>query len=177
MNHQNVYYPESKFGGFTDIDGTIVFYTRVNALLSPEYVVVDIGCGRGKCGDDPIAIRRNLRILKGKCQKVVGIDVDETAQTNPYIDEFCLIENGSWPIGDGTVDLCICDSVLEHVPDATKFFLESQRVLKPGGYFCARTPNVCSVFGLASILIPNRWHKRVLELVQKKRKNTKRIPN
>jgi len=176
MNNLNACYPESRFGGFSDIDGTMAFYSRVNGLINPEYVVVDVGCGRGKCGDDPVAIRRNLRILKGKCQKVIGIDVDETAQTNPYIDEFFLVENGNWPIGDDTVDLCICDSVLEHISDATKFFLESQRVLKPGGFFCARTPNVCSFFGLASILIPNRWHKRVLELVQKKRKGEDIFP-
>jgi len=27
------HYPESRFGGFSDIDGTVTFYSRVNALL------------------------------------------------------------------------------------------------------------------------------------------------
>ena len=37
------FYPESRFGGFTDIDGTVAFYSRVNALVKPLYVVVDFG--------------------------------------------------------------------------------------------------------------------------------------
>lgn len=44
MTFMHIYYPESKFGEFTDIDGTIVFYTRVNALAQPSSVVLDLGC-------------------------------------------------------------------------------------------------------------------------------------
>src|SRR5947208_7733071 len=97
---QNIFYPESQFGGFTDIDGTIAFYTRVNALLKPSYVVVDIGCGRGGYFDDPADMRRKLRILKGKTQKVIGIDVDEAARDNPFIDEFRRLESDAWPVPD-----------------------------------------------------------------------------
>lgn len=176
MRHQNIYYPETRFGGFTDIDGTISFYTRVNELLSAKSIVVDVGCGRGKCTDDPITTRRNLRIMKGKCKKVIGIDVDPAGENNPYLDQFCLIENDCWQVEDSTVDLCICDSVLEHVPDVEKFFSECRRVLKPGGYFCARTPNLCSFFGLASKLIPNKFHKSVIRFVQKNRKNEDVFP-
>src|SRR5687767_7615379 len=41
------YYPESRFGDFSDIDQLVVFYTRVHALLQPSYTVLEIGCGRG----------------------------------------------------------------------------------------------------------------------------------
>jgi SAM-dependent methyltransferase len=159
---KNLYYPESRFGGFSDVDGTIAFYTRVNALLKSEYTVVDVGCGRGQYQDDPVPVRKNLRIFKGKCKKIIGIDVDKEAKDNPYLDEFHLIENGHWPIADGVADLCVCSSVLEHIEDPDTFFSECQRVLKPGGYFCARTPNLFSYLGLASKLIANRWHKHLL---------------
>lgn len=59
-------YPETEFGGFADIDGTLAFYRRVNALLTPDSVVLDVGCGRGEYRDDPIPIRRDARILRGK---------------------------------------------------------------------------------------------------------------
>lgn len=91
MSHQDTFYPESKFGGFTDIDGTIVFYNRINTLLDPSFVVLDIGCGRGAYGGDQITIRRNLRIFKGKVKKVIGTDVDKQAKDNPFIDKFFLI--------------------------------------------------------------------------------------
>lgn len=94
------FYPESRFGDFTDIDGTIVFYTRVNSLIKPSFIVVDFGCGRGSYKDDPVVIRRQLRILKGKVYKVIGLDIDPAAVENPFIDEFYLLksDNGHCPI-------------------------------------------------------------------------------
>jgi hypothetical protein len=37
------FYPESRFGGFTDIDGTTPFYLRVNALAASKDVAIDSG--------------------------------------------------------------------------------------------------------------------------------------
>jgi SAM-dependent methyltransferase len=163
---RRVFYPETAFGGFTNVDGTIQFYLRVNALLDPGHVVLEIGAGRGRYAGDRIALRRNLRIFKGRCRKVIGIDVDPEARENPYLDEFRLIEGDRWPIAEDSVDLAICDSVLEHVENPELFFQEAQRVTRPGGFICLRTPNVFSYFGLASVLVPARWHFKVLTRVQ-----------
>jgi SAM-dependent methyltransferase len=160
--YKHIYYPESRVGGFSNVDGTLVFYNRVNALLRPDSVVVDAGCGRGAYGEDPIAYRRQVRILKGKVQRVIGIDVDLAGQANPYIDEFRRIEGERWPVEDGEADLCLADNVLEHIDDPQHFFAECSRILKPGGYLCIRTPNVLSYFGLISRLVPNRQHVAVL---------------
>lgn len=162
MNYKNFYYPESKTAGFTNVDGTLAFYSRVNALIGSNSVVVDIGCGRGAYGEDPIPYRRQVRILKGKCACVIGLDVDPRAVGNPYIDEFRLIEEGDWPVDDESADICISDNVLEHVPDPDLFFAECSRMLKPGGHICIRTPNVISYFGLISRFVPNRRHVSVL---------------
>lgn len=166
MPLKHVYYPESRFGGFSDVDGTITFYNRVNALIRPSDVVVDIGCGRGAYGDDPVAYRRRLRILKGKCQRVIGIDVDLGAEHNPFIDEFRGITAARWPVESQSIDLCVADNVLEHVQNPQDFFAEVRRILKPGGFICIRTPNVWSYFGLVSKLVPNRRHTDVLEKVK-----------
>jgi hypothetical protein len=56
MSFMKNFYPEIRFGGFSEIDGTIPFYIRVNALLDPLSVVLDIGCGRGTYGEDHISI-------------------------------------------------------------------------------------------------------------------------
>ena len=170
MDYKSIYYPESKFGGFTDIDGTITFYMRINSLISPSSVVLDVGCGRGAYVEDSISLRRELRIFKGKCKKVLGIDVDERAKENPFIDKFYLIEDGHWPIEDECVDVCVCDAVLEHVDDAEVFFSECRRTLKQGGYLCIRTSNILNYIGLFSMLTPHRFHTRVLSKVQGKMK-------
>jgi SAM-dependent methyltransferase len=164
--YQQDFYPESAFGGFTDVDGTICFYQRVNALLQQGSVVVDVGCGRGAYADDPLPYRRQLRILRGKCRKVIGLDVNPGARNNPFIDEFGLIEDDRWPLENNSTSLCIVDNVLEHVADPALFFKECWRVLEPGGYVCIRTPNLLSYIGLISWLIPNRQHTAVLSKVK-----------
>jgi SAM-dependent methyltransferase len=160
------FYPESRFSGLTSIDGTVAFYIPVHALVGPESTVLEIGSGRGVYGEDPIPVRRDLRIFKGRCRKVIGIDVDPGAASNPFLDEFRLIEKDHWPVADESIDVSICDSVLEHVENPDSFFNEVRRVTRPGGFICIRTSNVLSYFGLASVLVPSRLHFKTLARLQ-----------
>ncbi|NLJ29706.1 MAG: class I SAM-dependent methyltransferase [Deltaproteobacteria bacterium] len=176
MNSKEIFYPEAKFGGFTDIDGTVAFFNRVNSLLESSFTVLDVGCGRGAYGEDSVPLRKNLRIIKGKVAKVVGIDVDKKAQDNPFLDEFHLIQGDAWPINDNSIDLIICDNVLEHIDDPDKFFAEIGRVLKNGGFLCIRTPNRWSYIALGATLIPNRYHSSVTSIVQDGRKEEDVFP-
>ncbi len=165
---REAYYPEIAFGGFSDADGNVAFFTRVHALLQPSFVVVDAGCGRGAYSDDPVFFRRSLQNLRGKCKRVIGIDVEEPSSPNPLIDEFRLIENDRWPLDDESVDLCISHNVLEHVERPEAFFSECARVLKPNGVLCIRTPNALGYPALAARLIPSRWHAAVLRMLGSK---------
>jgi len=81
--YKALFYPESSFGGFTHVDESVAFYSRVNALLQPSFVVVDFGCGRGSHQDDSVMFRRSLRCLKGKVSKVIGVDVDDVGRRIP----------------------------------------------------------------------------------------------
>jgi SAM-dependent methyltransferase len=157
------FYPEVGFGGYTDVDGTIAFYLRVGALLRSNSVLLDVGSGRGRAAEDTVPVRRELRTFRGKCAKVIGIDVDPAGAENPLLDEFHLIDGERWPLSNDSVDISVCDSVVEHVEPLDAFFAELRRVTKLGGFVCIRTPNVLSYFGLASILIPNALHARTLK--------------
>lgn len=169
-------FPESAFGGFSRIDGTIPFYIRIHELVTPDSIVLDVGCGRGEYDADPVRVRRDLRIFKGKCRTVIGIDLDEAAGENPFLDRFSLIEEERWPVDDESIDVCICDNAMEHVQDPDAFFKEVFRVLRPGGYICLRTPNSMSYFGILSRLIPNRAHTKVLNKVQEGRQDEDVFP-
>jgi len=169
------FYPESRFGGFSDLDGTIAFYARVQALLSPASVVLDFGCGRGAYRDDPVAPRRDLRTFKDKARKVIGLDVDPGAEENPFLDEFHLLSGDRWPVADASVDLCVTDNVMEHVERPELFFAEAQRVLVDDGFICIRTPNAWNYVAIVSKLIPNRAHAKVLARVEEKKKEEQDI--
>jgi hypothetical protein len=48
--------------------------------------------------------------------------------------------------------------------------LEFKRVLKSGGVVCARTPNLLSYLGIAASLVPNRYHIKLVGVLQDSRK-------
>jgi SAM-dependent methyltransferase len=170
------WYPERSFGGFTHVDGTVAFYSRINAVVDPTSIVLDIGCGRGAASEDPVPWRRELQILRGRCARVIGADVDPAAADNPAIDEFHLIENGIIPLPDESVDVAYADFVVEHVTDVDVFFAECARVLKRGGSLFIRTPNVWSYMGVVSRLVPDRFHARVLARLQPTRRSEDVFP-
>jgi SAM-dependent methyltransferase len=174
--YKDLFYPETAFGGFTDIDGTIAFYVRVNALLLPSFTVVDFGCGRGEHQEDTIDFRRRLRCIKGKVSKVIGADVTDVGKHNGTIDEFRSLAGPAWPFSDGSVNMILCDWVIEHLPEPGEFFREAKRILAPGGYVCIRTTNIHSYVGLASKIVPNKHHSAVLSKVQTGRKEEDVFP-
>ena len=160
------FYPESAFGGFTRVDGTMAFYLRVNALLQPDATVLDVGCGRGEYGEDPVESRVRLRVLRGKCAKVVGLDTDPSAAANPFVDEFRLTRGPAWPVERSSIDVCLIDNVVEHLADPSAFFAECRRVVKPGGYICLRTPNSLGYAAVLARVIPDSLHANILRRVQ-----------
>ena len=178
------FYPESSLLGHTFVDGTVAFYNSINNLISPNLyrtVLLDLGCGRGCFVDDinskENAYVQNLRNFKGRVKKVIGVDIDPNASTNPALDEFHLIEiNKSWPVADASIDICISDWVIEHVQDIPFFFAELNRVIKKNGFVCFRTTNKFGYIALFSMMIRNKSHSKLLKKIQAFRKEEDVFP-
>lgn len=62
------------------------------------------------------------------------------------------------PFADNTFDKIICSEVLEHIPDYRAALREIQRVLKPGGLFCAS--------------VPRRWPEKLCWMLSEEYHNT-----
>jgi len=173
-------YPESTVGGFTRYDGFVEFYTRVNALLDEESEVLDFGAGRGLWASEPLpAASRRLRAFHERVGRVVGIDVDEAVLKNPALAEAKVVEPGDpIPYPDASFDLVLADYVLEHVSaaDAPGVAADILRVLKPGGWLAARTPNKWGMIGLGARAVPNTLHTRFLHRLQPGRKDEDVFP-
>ncbi len=163
-------YPEMAAGGFSRVDGTMAFYGRVGALLAetgPDALVLDFGAGRGAFLDDPVRARRDARLLRGRAGRVVGIDIDEAVLTNPAVDEAHVVKVGDpLPLDDGSVDLVVSNYTFEHIADPAWASGEIDRVLRPGGWACALTPNRWGYIGVGARLVPNRLHVGVLRRLQ-----------
>lgn len=160
-------YPEVGAGGFSHVDGTVQFYARINALIAPHQTVVDLGAGRGAFLEDPVEYRRELRRLQGKVNRVVGLDVDPAVLDNPSLDEAHVLEpGGRFPLDDQSVDLLVSDFTFEHIDSPDRVSAEIRRVLRPGGWLCARTPNKWGYIGMGARVVPNRLHDAALRYLQ-----------
>lgn len=170
-------FPEIGAGGYGRRDGTVIFYTRVNALVGKDDVVLDLGAGRGEWLEDPVAYRRDLRRLQGKVARVIGADVDPVVTENPACDETVVMSSiNEIPLDSASVDLIVSDHTLEHVADPGPWAAEVARVLKPGGWLTGRTPNRWGYIGLATNFVPNRLHTRVLHKAQPSRQDIDVFP-
>ena len=138
------WFPEIGAGGSNSLDGTIEFYNRINALLAPEMVILDFGAGRGaalSCG--AYGFKKRLMTFRGKVARVVACDVDEVLLENSGADETVVIQpDVELPFADRTFDLIVADYVFEHIVDPVLVSAELRRILRPGGWICACTPNL-----------------------------------
>ena len=159
-------YPEIDAGGFIRYDHRIIFFARVNALLRKDMTVLDFGAGRGIWAEIESGFKLDLTTLKSKCKRLIGADVDPVVLDNPVVDEAVVLPaDGSIPLPDGSIDMVVSWAVFEHLTDPARAAGELHRILRPGGWICAWTPNRWSYVSVGARLIPNRFHARVLRYV------------
>lgn len=172
------FHPEAHFGGFSEADAMVEFYSRIAALLRPTDHVLDYGAGRGaQIEEDNVPYRRSLKTLKGRCAHLEGCDVDAKVLENPYLDSARLFDpEKPLPYEDGSFDLIYANWVFEHVEDPAFTSSELLRILKPGGYICAVTPNRKGYIALASRLAGNASHVPFLKKIQPDRKEMDVFP-
>lgn len=121
--------------------------------------ILDLGAGSG------IVEAMNFR---GMGPTVCGIDPDPRVLDNPFLDEPGVADGCSIPYPNDSFDLVFADNVLEHLDNPLQVFLETSRVLKPGGVFLFKTPNRWHYVPLIALVSPhwfhalvNRWRGRV----------------
>lgn len=107
------------------------------ARISPGDTVVDLGSGAGN--DCFVA-----RSIAGEQGRVIGIDMTEAMIAKARANaarlgfrnvEFRLGDIETIPIEENTANVVVSNCVMNLVPDKTKAFGETFRILKPGGHF------------------------------------------
>lgn len=113
--------------------------------LEPGDTVLDLGCGEGRhvisiyMEQDVTSIGVDLGLHDLQTAKQRFADFEE-ADNEAKAFGLANADALKLPFADGTFDKVICSEVLEHIPDYAGALREIERVLKPGGVFCASVP-------------------------------------
>jgi SAM-dependent methyltransferase len=166
-----------------DTDGTVKFYQTVQAcqVATNAREVLDFGAGRGggivaarAAGNSYKAFLQDLRSLGAR---VTACDVDDAVRAHPAADDIALIDSdGALPFADESFDLIVSDNTFEHIARPEQVARELLRVLRPGGYICARTPNKHGYVAVAARLVPGSLYGFVLRKAQPGRDDHDKFP-
>ncbi|HEY5383488.1 MAG TPA: class I SAM-dependent methyltransferase [Candidatus Paceibacterota bacterium] len=119
------------------------FYEFLHVFVSPGF-----SCNRHYTAKKAVRFFYGTEDLKDVCVLNLGSGIKrihpEIVQVDIYpLGEVDLVADArALPFKDGTVDMVICETVLEHVGNAQEVIKEIKRVLKPGGYIYISVPFV-----------------------------------
>jgi SAM-dependent methyltransferase len=158
-------YNEMGAGGYSRVAGTVAFHLRLAALTPEGGSVLDLGAGRNRLHESAAAdVLLRIIDLPRHSGRLVGADVDDAVMGNTFVKERLVFDpTKPLPFMDGEFDLVYCDWVLEHIEHPKVFAPEILRITRPGGWFCARTPNRWGVTGVGSHLLSTSFKKRFID--------------
>lgn len=130
------------------VAGTPEFHAMIAAAVPAGSRIVEIGSGPPN----------ETTSFLASIGPVTGVDVSDEHLGNPELADAHTFDGRALPLPDASADACVSNYVLEHVEDPAAHFAEVRRVLRPGGVYLFRTPNLWHYVALASRLLPHAAH-------------------
>ena len=87
-----------------------------------------------------------------------GLDISPQASGNRALLDSHIFDGLDFPFESGSFDGCASNYVVEHLENPLKHFAEVERILRPGGTYVFRCPNIFNYVPAISRLTPYRVH-------------------
>lgn len=156
-----------------ETDGTVMFYQHVQACqrLCGAKQILDFGAGRGgaltAAREKGLKYKEFLHDLRSLGAHVTVCDIDNAVRQHPAADAVVVMDGDDrLPFADASFDLIVSDNTFEHIEKPGQIAAELLRVLRPGGYICARTPNRFGYVALVAAFVPSRIYAGLLRKAQ-----------
>jgi SAM-dependent methyltransferase len=150
-NRIDGYFQEYYFSRPAYLSGTVEFHEMARAALGSGRDMLEIGAGP----------ENHTSLFLSKLGDLHGVDISDEILGNRHLKTARVYDGKKLPYPDESFDLCVSDYVLEHVEDPATHFQEVARVLRPGGRYCFRTPNLLHYVALGSSLLPHSLHLKL----------------
>jgi SAM-dependent methyltransferase len=96
---------------------------------------------------------------------VVALDVSETELRQNREVDLCVVGDAAqhgFPLREGSADLVVSRSLVEHLRDNRAYFRNCARALRPGGTMIHAFPCRFAPFALVNQVLPNRLVRRLM---------------
>jgi 2-polyprenyl-3-methyl-5-hydroxy-6-metoxy-1,4-benzoquinol methylase len=133
------------------LDGTTEFKEMCSRMIPEGGQVLDLGAGP----------ENNFTTFLATQGEVTGLDLDERVLSNRACSRSVVYKGTSFPLASESFHVVVGNYVMEHVEFPEKVTAEVYRILRPGGVFVFRTPNLLHPVGAVSALTSD-WLRRWL---------------
>jgi len=137
--------------------GTIPFLRLCRKQIPDGAAVLEIGAGPSNLCSEALS----------EIGSVTGIDIDPDVLSNKWLEDARVFDGRRMPFADASFDACVSNFVLEHVEHPAEHFKEVVRVLRPGGVYCLRTPNLFHYVSLGAWMMPQWMHLMLANRLRK----------
>lgn len=129
-------------------DGTSQFHQLIGELVKLGANILEIGAGPTNKTTSFLATLGN----------VTGLDVDPDVTSNEHCKETAVYDGIHIPCETNSFDTVVSNYVSEHVEHPVELCREIHRVLRPGGFYIFRTPNLWHYVSIMAKLTPHWIH-------------------
>ncbi len=134
-----------------------IYESKIHNILKYSDTILDAGCGRTA----PI-----LKKFLGKCTRLIGVDLEENEGDLGSIEYIKADISAINEVPSESVNIVISRAVLEHVENPDKVFKEINRIMANGAKFIFLVPNFYDYGSLLSMIIPNKYHSKIVNKVE-----------